>query len=185
MSYMACDSPFSTREPEEPEERNPSSYTNPIFPETVFRNLQFAFSERNVESYMQSFVDSSRSERRFQFVPDQGFAANNPGAFDFWNLREERTQLEKVFLATPADSFIALQFIRQEFTQQTNTAIFVHDYVLTLKHTRASRNIPTEFQGRATFSLEQNETGSWAIYRWEDSGSGQDPTWSRLKASSF
>ncbi|MFQ5866051.1 MAG: hypothetical protein ACE5IW_12560, partial [bacterium] len=76
----ACANPFATREPEPPEQ-NASNFITPSTPEIVFINLRVAIEDRNVENYIRSFVDSTRSQRRFTFIPDQGVAATQPGTF--------------------------------------------------------------------------------------------------------
>lgn len=43
--------------------------------------------------------------------------------------------------------------------------------------------LPPEVSGRADFYLKRNDTGYWAIYRWEDlEGS---PSWTDLKAGLY
>ncbi|MFQ5772135.1 MAG: hypothetical protein ACE5HX_16480, partial [bacterium] len=83
FTIIGCANPFSTRAPEPPEQ-NSSNFITPSTPEIVFVNLQIAIQERNVENYIRSFVDTTRSDKRFTFVPDQGVAATNPGVFLNW-----------------------------------------------------------------------------------------------------
>lgn len=177
---LACENPFSTREPEPPDLQNPSTFVPPTSPEFVFLNLQFAVRERNVENYILSFVDSTRSQRRFIFVPDQGVAAVNPGTFIDWNLENERLYLFQLLQATPSSSLHNLSFVEESRSETSETASFTQNYEVVVEHSRA--DIPTEFRGQSKFWLERNETGDWAIYRWEDFTNGVDPSWSELKA---
>jgi hypothetical protein len=179
---LNCEDPFSTREPEPPEEQGGSTFINPSSPDVVFINVQLAFSEKNVENYIRSFVDSTRSARRFLFVPDVGVVANRAGILLNWTLEEERRYLSQVFQATPQDSLVSIQFFEENRTQTTNTAILTHDYSIFVNHTRKDEQVPVEFKGQAKFWLEQNEIGNWAIYRWEDFSNRVDPPWSELKA---
>lgn len=176
-----CVNPFSTREPEPPEQ-NASNFITPSTPEIVFINLRVAIKDRNVENYIRSFVDSTRSQRRFTFIPDQGVAATQPGTFTDWDLEDERRYLNQLFQATPADSTSNLKLDERIRDEAATTATFTQDYELMVRHTRQSNNIPAVFRGQSKFWLEVNETGDWAIYKWEDFSNGVDPSWSELKA---
>ncbi|RMF67091.1 MAG: hypothetical protein D6743_05445 [Calditrichaeota bacterium] len=176
----ACANPFSTREPEPPEQ-NQSGFINPSIPEIVFINLQLAFQERNVENYMRSFVDTTRSQNRFVFVPDRGVAATNPGTFDNWTLENERLYLFQLFQATPAGAFSNLQFTEQSRTEGPDMATFTQNYEIEVRHSLQANNVPTVFRGQSKFWLEKDQTGAWAVYRWEDFTNGVDPSWSELK----
>ncbi len=182
LSSFACENPFTTRTPELPEENN-STFFTPNSPEDVFLNLQISIAERNVENYIRSFVDSSRSAKRFLFVPDPAVATTQPGTFLNWSLSDERRYLFQLFQATPADSLHSLRFVESETPViLQDTATFTQDYTLTFHHTRQNESVPVVYRGQARFQLERNETGDWAIDKWEDFGNGTDPSWSDLKA---
>lgn len=179
--FIACENPFTTREPEPPEQ-NTSNFISPSSPEIVFTNLQIALSERNVENYMRCFVDTTRSDKRFEFVPDQGVATRNPGIFSNWNLESERRYLVQLFQATPKDSTLNLKFPDGRFERGADIATVTQEYAMNIHPRREGENIPTTIAGESKFWLERNETGDWAIYRWEDLANGTDPSWSELKA---
>lgn len=178
---MACENPFTTREPEPPQQ-NTSNFISPSSPEIVFTNLQIAFAERNVENYMRSFVDTTRSDEQYTFVPDQGVAARNPGIFSNWNLEDERRYLVQLLQATPRDSVLSLQFKLDNRSEGTDVATYTQEYVILARSRREGENIPTRIAGESKFWLQRNETGDWAIYHWEDFTNGIDPSWSELKA---
>ena len=113
-------------------------------------------------------------------MPDQGVAAANPGTFADWNLEKERLYLFQVLQATPSDSVRSLSFTEESRSGTSETATFTQNYELIFKHSLGG-NIATKFRGQSIFSLERNETGDWAIYRWEDFTNGVDPSWSELK----
>ena len=177
---LACENPFSTRKAELPDIQNPATFISPTDPETVFLNLQFAVRERNVENYILSFIDSTRSQRRFTFVPDQGTATANSGTFEHWSIENERLYLFQLLQATPSDS-LHLNFREESRSETSETAVFIQNYEMVVEHSRT--NIATEFRGQSKFFLERNETGDWAIYRWEDFSNSVDPSWSDLKAA--
>ncbi|NIR52552.1 hypothetical protein GWN42_17195 [candidate division KSB1 bacterium] len=177
--FAGCENPFTTRQPEPP--TNPSNFIPPSTPDIVFINLRIAFEERNVENYIRSFVDTTRSENTFIFVPDRGVAAANPGTFQNWQLLDERRYVTQLLQVTPADSIHTLRFVEEQRNEGATTATFTQNYELILHHQRQNENIPIEYRGQSQFSLEKNESGDWVIYRWEDFTNGEDPPWSELK----
>jgi len=178
---LACENPFSTRKAEPPDTQNRFTFIPPTNPGFVFINLQFAIRERNVENYILSFIDSTQSQRRFTFVPDQGAATANSGTFEHWSLENERLYLFQLLQATPGDSLLNLSFREESRSETSETATFTQNYEMVIEHSRT--NIATEFRGQSKFFLERNETGDWAIYRWEDFTNSVDPSWSELKAA--
>ncbi|MFQ5651472.1 MAG: hypothetical protein ACE5IY_16175 [bacterium] len=178
----ACESPFSTRTPEPPDEAA-SSFIEPTTPDDVFLNMQIAFSERNGENYMRSFVDSTRSERRFEFVPDQGVAASQPGTFSNWDLTDERRYFVQMLQATQADSLIRLSFATKRRNETATTARFTQDYTIIVRHSRQTERSQGQATGQARFFLASDDDGDWAIYRWEDFRTDNEQlSWSDLKA---
>ena len=180
----SCESPFSTREPEPPDENAPSRFIDASLPDDVFQNLEFAFADRNVENYMRSLVDTTQSELRFLFLPDQGVAANQPGVFVNWLVENERRYLQSLLQVVPPDSTLSLLFINKQPQLETaNDVIFIWDYIVVARHTRQDEKIPVIFKGQSKFGLARNQSGTWEIYRWEDFSNRTDPSWSELKAA--
>ncbi len=179
----ACVNPFTTREPEPPDQQNSSYFKSPVTVEIVFENLANAIQNRNIESYIRSFVDSTRSNERFTFIPDQGVAATNPSIFVNWGLADERRYLTQLLQSTPADSGRILRFLEPNKNEGPKSATITQNYELIVHHTRQSENLPVVVRGQAKFWLEINDTGDWAIFQWEDYTNGDDPPWSKLKAS--
>lgn len=178
---FGCENPFSTRDPEPPDQTS-SNFIPPSTPEIVFLNLQIAIQEKNVENYIRSFVDTTRTNERFVFIPDQGVAATQPGTFTGWDLEDERQYLNQVFQSTPSDSIHRLTFDEENRNESSATATFTQNYTLIFDHARQSGNIPVTYRGQSKFWLVKDDTGNWAIYRWEDFSNDQDPSWSELKA---
>ncbi len=182
LTLAACESPFTTRQPEPPDD-NSSSLLNPTTPELVFINLRVALQQRNVENYIESLVDTTRSQRRFEFVPDQGVAASQPGTFLDWNLEDERRYVQQMLQAIPADSAIVVDFVTENRSETAVTATITQDYAIFLPRSPQLPTLPRLARGQATFFLERDDTGDWAIYRWEDFKIDTDDfSWSELKA---
>ncbi len=179
---FACENPFTTREPEPPEDTN-TRIIEPTTPDNVFLNMQLAFSERNAEGYMRSFVDTSRSARRFEFIPDQAVAASQPGTFIDWGLRDERRYFVQMLQATARDSLVQLLFETESRNETANSANFTQNYTIIVRHSRQAEGLENEASGQALFFLERNDDGNWAIYKWEDFRTDNNQlSWSELKA---
>lgn len=177
----ACENPFATREPELPN-RSASSWIPPQSPDIVLINLRNALLQKNVENYLRSLVDTTRSTRRFRFEPDQSAVVANPGVFDGWDLERERFYLSQLFAVLPDDSVRSLIFTELSSNVSVDTAEFTRTYELRLHHTQQNQGIPAVVRGQATFWLSSDASGNWAIHRWADFGNDQDPSWSDIKA---
>jgi hypothetical protein len=181
---LSCENPFSTREPEPPEENSQSRFIDASLPDDVLTNLEYAFADRNVENYIRSLVDSTRSQLRFVFLPDQGVANNNPGVFVNWAVEDERRYLLELMQAIPPDSALTLLFLNKQAQSETiDDVIYIGDYIIVARHTLQDEEIPVTFRGQARFGMAKNQTGTWEIYRWEDFSNRTDPSWSELKAA--
>lgn len=180
LIFITCTNPFSTREPEEPGQSG-QSWIPPRRPEFVLQNLTNAILEQNLENYLRSLSDSSRGGRPFRYIPDEGVARESPGAFVDWGIANERAYFSQLRALTPADSlhFLVLQDVQT--TVSGDSAIYVEDYTLTIRHMQQNQGVPAVTSGQAKFWLGVDTFGDWAIYRWEDRARGGEPTWSVLK----
>lgn len=179
---VSCTNPFSTRDPEVPN-RGASTWIPPQSADIVLVNLRNAVLQKNVENYLRSLVDSTRSARRFRFEPDQSAAVGNPGVFAYWDVDKERFYLSQLFAVLPDDSLRTLDFALLSSNVSADTAEFTETYELEIHHTQQSQGLPVVVRGQATFWLSSDALGNWAVYRWADFGTGDDPTWSDLKAA--
>lgn len=181
LLFLACDSLFSTREPESP--KNPqSSWKPPLSPEQVLPNLQSAIFERNLENYVRCLVDPSFSDRIFYFNPDPEVNANYAEVFNSWNRDKERTVMQQAFSIVPTDSVSYVQFTDETWEIVVpDSAVLVSQYRLELHHTQST--LPSVYKGHVTLSLASDRRGEWSIYRWIDNGVSGFSSWSLLKAS--
>jgi len=179
---VSCGNPFTTREPEPPDAGS-SNFLDTSTIENVFKNLENSFRGRNVEVYIRSFVDTTRSQRRFEFEPDPGVAGSRPGTFIGWAIQQERQYFSSMLQATTPDSVLNLVMTGPFPEIRSESATATRDYVIIVNHSSQSGGPRGEFTGQARFFLERDEFGDWSIYRWEDTKTGQDqPSWSELKA---
>lgn len=178
---IACESPFSIREPEAPKTVR-STWVPPYSPDLVLTNMKNAISERNVENYVRCLIDTAYSQRNFLFEPSPDVAATHPVIFSVWSQIAEQNLMQQVNSLVPSDSIFYVNFI-EEGTDiiSADSAVFNRSYHLEVHHTEG--NIPSVFEGYSQFWIAPDDRGEWAIYRWIDNNSNTLPTWSSLKAS--
>ena len=182
FAAAGCTNPFTTRAPEKPEEGR-LSFIPPRTPEVVLINLRNAILEQNVENYLFSLGDSTRLAQGYTYIPDAGVASENPGVFERWTLENEKRWFSQLRALLPADSLRILSLQPVQNTLFADSALFIENYTLTVRHTQQNRGIPAVLMGQARFFMASDQFGDWAIYRWEDRAVGDAPTWSLLKAT--
>lgn len=180
-TFWTCTNPFATREPEAPREGS-LTFIPPRTPEVVLINLRNAVLEQNLENYLRCLGDSTRLPRGYKFVADAGVASENPGLFERWSKENETRYFSQLRALIPPDSLHILNLQTVQSTQFPDSALFVENYTLTVRHTQQDRGIPAVVTGQARFLMGVDSFGDWAIYRWEDVAVGDAPTWSTLKA---
>jgi hypothetical protein len=181
LMITACELPFQTREPEEPIS-DQSSWIQPTSPHYVMTNLRNAISEKNIANYMRCLADTSQYARPFRFLADPAVANRNPSLFAYWGKEEEITMMNQLLLFLPKDSLSVVKFTLQSETNLVDSVILVQDYDLDIHHNCKETDCPRHMQGQSEFRLLKNNQDLWTIYRWNDSASGDEPSWSALKA---
>ena len=178
---VACDSLFSTREPEPPEDPR-SPWIPPLSPEQVLMNLQNAVYDQNVENYIRCLVNASFSQRRYNFEPDPEVATNYPEVFQEWDVSKEEAVIQQAFSLLPSDSTSTLLFtedIREVIA--ADSAVMVKRYQLEFHHIQST--LPSVYGGHMELWMAPDQRGEWSIYRWIDNGTAGFPSWSLLKAA--
>jgi hypothetical protein len=178
---VGCDNPFATREPEPPKQ-NQSNWIQPISPTYVLINLKNAISEKNSANYLRCLADTSVSPRQFSFVADAVTINSNPGLFQRWGKEEEANYLNQLSSYMPKDSTASVDFDRLKETTFQDSVIFLESYVLNVHYKCESIDCPGSRRGQAEFRFVRTEDETWYIYKWIDYSTGDDLTWSNLKA---
>jgi hypothetical protein len=175
LPLSACDL-FQTREPEQPSQTT-STFIPPTSYDLVLRNLQFAVSEYNVDNYMRCFVDSAY--RRYEFIPAPEARARFANIFNTWSLESERRYFQN--LGAPSIGAPSLTFPSQApIYTGSDSVIYNLNYTLYFPHRKAG--IPQVVQGNMQLYLGVDPRRLWSIYRWQDSRTTTDSTWSYWKA---
>jgi len=176
LLIVCCNNPFATREPEPPTEER-SNWVQPTSPLAVISNLKNAIQDGNTPNYMLCLTDSTS---RFRFIPDALVNQTNVGAFEGWNLYNERYYVTQLFSAS-VDSLRKVTFSNIDYDYQDSVLVRLN-YELELHHSW-SDNPPKYAEGQANFWLHASD-GEWFITRWEDYSTAEDrPSWSLIKAS--
>lgn len=178
LGVLGCDI-FDTREPESPTQTS-SNFLPPTQPEVVLENLRNAVSEQNIENYLRSFVDSTFSTRRFEFIPTLDAQSQYFTVFSNWSLQSEREYFENLRSQTAPSAFSSLIFNDDRFESlQSDSAVYNANYRLVFQHSRPGT--PTEAKGNTLFYLSTDSRNNWVIHRWVDLKTGTDFSWSELK----
>lgn len=177
----ACKTPFSTRDPEQPI-TGQSSWIQPTSPNYVMTNLRKAIAEKNANNYLRCLADTSTAPRSFIYFPDAAVNAAHPGVFNNWDNESERNYINQllVFLATDCTSTVVFDLKSENAFQ--DSVILVQDYILTVAHKQQNEGCPKSMQGQAEFRLVRSMEDLWYIHRWTDYATGDNPTWSTLRA---
>ena len=177
---LSCESPFSTRTPEDPITQQ-SSWIQPTSPSYVMINLRNAIAEKNISNYLRCLADTSTTDKEFRFYPEPTVMVNNPGLFDRWNKDNELNYLNQLMLYLPTDSTSNLVFTSLREDVAPDSVILLQEYKLQL-HYKCDDDCPRTLQGQAEFRLLRTLEDNWYIYRWTDTATGDNATWSEIKA---
>ena len=171
---------FDLRDAESPVESR-SNFIPPTSPDIVISNLVSAISERNITNYLQCFVDSNFSEKRFSYVADANSASQYP-ILRFWTLTNERYYFTNVISSTPNSGTSALFLSDMVINNTSDTAIVDSDYLLRFDHTK--QNVSKTLKGQFRLIMAADSRNLWSIYKWIDfRKTPSDTTWSTLKAN--
>ncbi len=178
---LSCENPFATRTPEAPV-TNQSNWIQPTSPIYVIVNLQNAISEKNIANYLRCLADTSVSSKQYRFFPEQAVANANPGLFIAWSKEKESNYLQQLNAFLPKDSTASAKFDRLNETTFQDSVILLQNYTLNVHYKCQTDECPHSMRGQAEFRLVRSDDDFWYIYRWSDFATGDDPTWSELKA---
>jgi hypothetical protein len=171
----SCDL-LKTRGTETPVGGNPA---NPpaTSAQMVIDNLTSSFANKNVNDYDKLLADTGSVKKQYIFVPTQKAAGNYSAFFSHWTRDSELNYFRKAMASVSVAFAPTVSFSGPTLTNfQADSALYAADYSFFLS--------PTTYLGRARFYMIPNKnTGTWAIYRWEDLPSAKDSTlsWSDMK----
>lgn len=168
---------FDTREPDEPE-TGAGTWLQPDTPDRVVQNIQNSIREMNTRNYLRSFGPS------FAFEPSVSSRAREPSLWSGWAIPEEETYFGQLAASSNFLSGHSLQLLDvAETVVDDERYVLDANYILTVQHSRAADDVPTEFQGRLIWGIQRSPEGLWYLEGWTDQESEAQPSWSSLKST--
>jgi hypothetical protein len=178
---FACEFPFKTREPENPTS-NQSKWIQPTSPMYAIINLKSSIAEKNITNYLRCLADTSNSSKQFKYIAEPSIANIYPSTFQNWGKSSENIYLNQLMAFLPKDSTSSVTLSLLQEDVYGDSAKLVHSYRLMVEHSCNSSNCPHFMKGQCEFWLAKNAQDMWHIYRWMDFSTGDDATWSVLRA---
>lgn len=183
LFFVGCTNPFNTRDPKLPDITDPiqpisNLQTNP---DSLLRQLQYAFQEPNRNYYDALLVDYSQFGINFVFIPQQDAAFR----LQNWNRQDEVNYFLKLIKDRDRND-MNLQVYSVEgpvqigASQDTLQVQFKYQIEIDM----LTRN--EYYEGQSIFRIFRSSQSIWYIYAWEDlqiSADKTDSTWSILKAT--
>lgn len=170
---------FGLRDVESPTESR-THFDPPISPYVVISNLIYAVSEKDINNYLNCFVDTAFTIKRFSYTADIASQIQYP-VFSNWTLSNERSYFNNLLNLT-SQNFSFLSLSEENWVNYSDSAIYDANYLLRFDHQKP--NVPKALNGKLRFVMVVNSKNLWAIYKWIDfKSSDKDTTWSVLKAN--
>lgn len=178
LLLAGCDL-FSTRTVEPPIDPR-SNFTPPTSYDIVIQNLQFAIAEKNLNNYMNCFVDTSYAPATFLFNADIESLIQYP-SLNNWDINKERTYYTNLLSLTEIAQTSTLFLSNEQVFNSLDSAVYDSDYLLVFNHSRET--VAKQVKGKLRFIIVPNANNFWAIQEWYDfKNNSEDTTWSVLKA---
>lgn len=176
MFFISSCDLFSTRDEETPKNIG-STFVPPTTPQLLFENLKNSLSEKVLENYMASFVDTAFLSSGFKYIASSGAEATFQTLAD-WNLSSERIYINNVFSSVQS-SRISLSLLNENSTPQGDSALYFYDYTLSVPTNNPE--LPTAYQGSVEFTIKLDSRNQWVITKWRDIQMDDLPSWSELR----
>ena len=177
--YCGCGL-FETRSVEPPVDPR-SNFKPPTSPDIVIQNVQTCITEKNVNNYMQCFVDSAYSSRRFSYTADVTSQIQYP-IFRSWQLNYERVYFSNLIALSNTNAISYLIFSNMVMNPSSDSAVFDADYSLKFEHLKTT--VSQNLSGKIRLSISSDSRNLWGIHNWIDiKPLESDTTWSVLKAN--
>jgi hypothetical protein len=176
LNLFSCDL-LTTRNAEQPD-TIANSNIPATSPDILFQNLKSSLQEKVLENYMQCFVDSSYSKKKFRYIPSSGSTSQFP-VLTNWNLEAERQYFKNQKTISKQGNSITLDLSNQFNTQFGDSAVYQFDYDLNLSAN--DQSISGEFQGTMQFKISLDSRNQWTIVEMDDFKKNNFQSWSELK----
>lgn len=183
LPLTSCDL-FTTRVGEAPNQTK-SNWKPPVEPAIVIENLKNSLADKNVETYIDCFVDTIFADQTYNFSASSEAMANYQIFVQGWGLNEERRYFNSVTNRILKDFPITLSFSDENFSSISgDSLVYSANYSINLP-LLSSDPFPANYAGNLQFNMLRDSRSEWVIYNWKDTKSQTLPSWSELKGSSY
>ncbi len=180
LFFLCCTNPFATRNPDKPAQNTNPQPVNSLqnYPDSVIWKMQYAFSEKNSNYYMDCLADPS-----FKYVPQQNESYRLTGwtrddEYNYFNSLINNNDVVNLKLIIDKDKIQPATPIGS--SQDTMQTRFEYEIEINFKLRKEY------FRGQSILKLFRSQQSLWYIYYWEDlqiTSDDADSTWSTLKAN--
>lgn len=179
LLIYSCDL-FDTRIPEKPNYGR-SNYIQPYKVEYVIQNLKNSLADKNVNNYLNCFVDTLFTTKSFVF------SASSEALIQFqmqdWGKDDEYTYFRAVIAKVGKNIPITLSLTDTIYSSLGgDSAVYSANYNLNVPYLSSSA---ITYSGNLEFRLVRDTQSLWSIYFWKDTKSNVNPSWSELKGSNY
>jgi hypothetical protein len=176
---ISCDL-FTTREAEDPNQ-NRSNFVTPSSANLVIQNLKNSLADKNVNSYLDCFVDTLFSSKSFVF------SASSEALIQYqmqdWGKDDESGYFNAVIVKVPENVPITLTLTDTIYSSLGgDSVIYSANYDLNVPYANSEAVV---YSGNLEFKLLRDDQSLWSIYFWKDTKSQTNPSWSELKGSIY
>lgn len=174
--FSGCDL-IQTRNAEPPDQPR-SNYQQAVTPQVLISNLVNSLKEKDVQNYINNFVDSSFSEVKFQFSPSSGAVSQYPFLSSDWSIKDEEQYFNNLITKVTEGSPVTLSLNNEQYSPQGDSLIYTATYSINVPNDQSE---PKDYQGDLRFTMIRDNRSVWVIYFWQDTRSTDLPSWSDLK----
>jgi hypothetical protein len=176
IAFSGCDL-LQTRDAESPNQPR-STYQQAVTTEILISNLINSMKDKDVQNYINCFVDSSFSTAKFQFSASSGAVSQYPFLSANWTVRDEETYFNNLINKVSEGSPITLSLTNEQYSPQGDSLIYTATYSINVPNDQSE---PKDYQGDLRFTMIRDSRSIWVIYFWQDTKSTDLPSWSELK----
>jgi hypothetical protein len=176
FGFSGCDL-VQTRNAEPPNQPG-SNYPQAVTAEGLISNLVNSLKDEDLQNYINCFVDSSFTDKTFNFSPSNGALSQYPFLVDGWDLKHEEQYFNNLVTKVTAGIPITLTFSNEQYSSLGDSLIYTATYTLNVPNEQSE---PVDYQGDVRFNMVRDSRSVWVIYFWQDTKSTNLPSWSELK----
>jgi hypothetical protein len=180
FTTAGCDL-LQTRNAEPPTQPR-SNYEQAVTPQILTNNLVNSLKDKDVQNYINCFVDSSFSEKKFIFSPSSGALAQYPFLINSWGVKDEEQYFRNLVTKVDDQMPITLSLTDELYSPLGDSLIYTATYSINVPNNQSE---PTDYQGDLRFNMVRNSNSIWVIYYWQDTKSAALPSWSELKGKYY